>query len=127
MKTLEELDRLERDASNAPWGWRKFGNRNHLVCDYGPRNMLLTNARSRNSAGILEDVHELMPDMALLPAMRNNIRALIDVAREALALQAERKEIEIASSPWQRSPAELKLEDALERLEEGENGRRKGK
>lgn len=81
MTKLDELDRLEREAYEGPWAWRKFGDRQHLVSDYGPRHIILAKALSRNSAGILEDAHDFMPNMALIPAMRNNARALIDVAR----------------------------------------------
>jgi hypothetical protein len=107
---LDRLDRLERDASDGPWAWRKFGDRNHLVCDYGPRHIVLSNARSRNSAGILEDVHDRMPDMALIPELRNHARALIEVARAGQML------VELCKDYNQEVGGYWELLNALEKL-----------
>lgn len=81
MKILEELDRLSEEATDGPWSWRRFGDRWHLVADHGRRDILLSNARSRNSAGLLEEAHPNMPNMELIPAIRNNLDALMEAAR----------------------------------------------
>lgn len=111
MSKLDELRRLEQAATPGPWEYSDG------IVDPGYCPPYQDSPQGIKTHQWV-DMHGIKDiDGQFIASARNHMPALLRVVAAAKALQREQANIALASSSWQKSPAEICLHDALRDLE----------
>jgi len=114
---IEELERLEKEATPAPWRWM---NRRCIVGDHGRRPVvLISDSRMEvrdKASGLLVENTLNYPDPTLIIQLRNAAPALLKVVRAAENIRS--KTIPFPDGQFVMQQRMDYLDEALKELEE---------